>query len=206
MHRSDKPRLRHELLAVRASLSDEDIAAAREAITAHVLALSELRGWRCVAGYVPVRAEPASVQLLTGLVHQGARVIVPLTLPDNDLDWALWDPQDPIAPMASADHPARPALGPDALRSADAVLLPALAVARGSGARLGRGGGSYDRALRRAHPDAELVALVYDEEVVDELPTDEWDRPVGSAVCPSGWVELAPPPGLDGNAAISDHV
>ena len=66
-------------------------------------------------------------------------------------------------------EPVGPRLGPTAIGAADVVVVPALAVAR-DGVRLGRGGGYYDRALRYARPDAVLVALVFDDELVDELP------------------------------------
>jgi 5-formyltetrahydrofolate cyclo-ligase len=69
--------------------------------------------------------------------------------------------------------------------------VPALAVSR-SGVRLGRGGGSYDRALARVPPGMPIIAMIYDDELVDELPHDDWDVPVTGAVTPSGWHDLHP--------------
>jgi 5-formyltetrahydrofolate cyclo-ligase len=60
--------------------------------------------------------------------------------------------------------------------------VPALAVDR-TGNRLGRGGGSYDRALRRA--TGLTIALLYDEDLVDVLPAEPHDVPVAAAVTPS---------------------
>jgi 5-formyltetrahydrofolate cyclo-ligase len=71
---------------------------------------------------------------------------------------------------------------------ADVVLLPGVAVDR-RGVRLGRGGGSFDRALARlaaAEADPALVALVYGHEVVEELPSEPHDRRVGLALTPEG--------------------
>src|SRR5919112_558049 len=78
-------------------------------------------------------------------------------------------------------EPLGPGLGPTAIGTADVVVVPALAVAR-NGVRLGRGGGYYDRALQHARPDAVVVALVFDDEFVDELPTEPHDRPVTAVV------------------------
>lgn len=78
--------------------------------------------------------------------------------------------------------------GPDAVTSAEVVLLPGLAV-DGRGMRLGRGGGSYDRVLARldrAGTDPALVVLLYDTEVVDRVPEEPHDRPVHAVVTPSG--------------------
>jgi 5-formyltetrahydrofolate cyclo-ligase len=58
------------------------------------------------------------------------------------------------------------------------------------GIRLGRGGGSYDRALTRCLTTATVAALVFDDELLDWLPSDPWDVPVGAAVTPSRWVPL----------------
>ena len=68
--------------------------------------------------------------------------------------------------------------------------MPALTVDR-TGIRLGYGGGCYDRALARARPDALLVALLRDGELVaDPLPAEPHDRRVHAVAMPSGLVRL----------------
>ncbi len=56
------------------------------------------------------------------------------------------------------------------------------------GRRLGRGGGSYDRALARlVATDALVVALVHDAEVLDlPIPHERHDIPVHAVATPSG--------------------
>jgi 5-formyltetrahydrofolate cyclo-ligase len=88
-------------------------------------------------------------------------------------------------------EPVGPRLGPTAIGTADIVVVPALAVAR-DGVRLGRGGGYYDRALRHARPDAVVVALLFDDEFVDELPAEPHDRRVTAVVTPSGGWQALP--------------
>lgn len=173
----DKAALRAELLAVRRARPAEDLARARAAVLEHVL--ERLAGVRRVAAYEPMRTEPGSIELLAALHARGITVLVPVTLADRDLDWTEWAPGGAGA-----------SLGVDAIGGVDLVLAPALAVAR-DGMRLGRGGGSYDRALARCAADSVLAALVFDDEVLDEVPHDEWDVPVQAAVTPGGWLELA---------------
>lgn len=168
--------LRDELLQQRRSLTPDDIAAARRAVAAHVLDRCRLERWRCVAAFVPLRSEPGSVELLDGLRRLDVDVLVPVRLADNDLDWMPW--------------PGETVLGRGAITRADVVLVPALAVAA-DGTRLGRGGGSYDRALARVPSGVAVVALVYDEEVRTCLPRERWDVPVTVRVTPrGGWVPL----------------
>jgi 5-formyltetrahydrofolate cyclo-ligase len=125
-----------------------------------------------------MRAEPGSTELLAALHSRGVRVLVPVTLPDRDLDWERWTP-DGLGPN----------LGRAAIAAASLVLVPALAVAA-DGTRLGRGGGSYDRALARCAPGARVVALLFDGELVPRLPRDPWDRPVSDVVTPAGWAPV----------------
>ena len=113
------------------------------------LELPELAEARTVAAYVSVGREPGTRALLDALRARGVRVLLPVLLPDNDLDWAAYEGPDALARAGRGLlEPAGPRLGPDAVTGADAVLLPGLAV-DGGGMRLGRGGGSYDRVLAR---------------------------------------------------------
>jgi 5-formyltetrahydrofolate cyclo-ligase len=78
-----------------------------------------------------------------------------------------------------------------AVARADAVLVPALAVDR-AGNRLGRGGGSYDRALARVGPLIPLIALLYDDELVDRVPVEGHDLPVRAVVRPGHGITVLP--------------
>jgi 5-formyltetrahydrofolate cyclo-ligase len=114
--------------------------------------------------------------------------LLPVLLEDDDLDWARYDGK--LAPgRRGLLEPVGPRLGVDAIAACDVVLVPALLVDV-QGNRLGKGGGSYDRALARA--TGLTVALVHDDELVDELPRDKHDVPVRAVVTPSrGLVRLS---------------
>ncbi|MFD9355984.1 5-formyltetrahydrofolate cyclo-ligase [Streptomyces sp. NPDC060031] len=192
-----KAELRGQLLAARRALSEEARRTAARALSRSALALPELADARTVAAYVSVGGEPGTHELLDALRRAGKRVLLPVLLPDNDLDWAAYEGPGSLAETAHPGkmrllEPAGPRLGPGAVTGADAVLLPGLAV-DGRGMRLGRGGGSYDRVLERleragAHPA--LVVLLYDEEVVARVPEEPHDHPVQAVATPSGVVRF----------------
>ncbi|WP_457028738.1 5-formyltetrahydrofolate cyclo-ligase [Kitasatospora sp. P5_F3] len=186
MH-NDKAGLRSRLLAERRELSPErrEHAAARLAVHAGSLA----RAGQTVAAYVSVGGEPGTRPLLDALRADGVRVLLPVLLPDNDLDWAEYQGPESLAPAGRGLlEPTGPRLGPDAVCAAALVLLPGLAVDR-RGIRLGRGGGSYDRVLARLtrrQTDPVLATLLYDTELLDTVPAEPHDLPVHAVVTPSG--------------------
>ncbi|MFF2011483.1 5-formyltetrahydrofolate cyclo-ligase [Streptomyces sp. NPDC058195] len=185
---SRKALLRRELLAARRLLTGEDVKNAASVLSRRALALPELSGARTVAAYVSVGGEPGTGVLLDALRERGVRVLLPVLLPDNDLDWAPYEGADRLVRAGRGLlEPDGTRLGPEAVLEADAVLLPGLA-ADGRGMRLGRGGGSYDRVLARltaagAHPA--LIVLLYDDEVVAQVPQEPHDHPVNVVVTPS---------------------
>ncbi|MEU8957580.1 5-formyltetrahydrofolate cyclo-ligase [Streptomyces sp. NPDC048518] len=188
-----KRTLRRDFLAVRSGLTGDDAQKAAAVLAERALELPELADAHTVAAYVSVGGEPGTRALLNALHARGTRVLLPVLLPDNDLDWGGYEGP---GSLARVQHPGKMALlepsgarlGPDAVLTADAVLLPGLAVDT-RGMRLGRGGGSYDRVLarlERADADPALVVLLYDSEVVAHLPAEAHDRPVHAVVTPSG--------------------
>ncbi|WUD74851.1 5-formyltetrahydrofolate cyclo-ligase [Streptomyces sp. NBC_00510] len=184
-----KRELREHLLQVRRRLTAHDRAVAERAIAQHALDLHELSGARTVAAYVSMGGEPGTRALLDVLRERGERVLLPVLLPDNDLDWAPYEGSGGLVRTARGLYePTGPRLGPAAVTGADAVLLPGLAV-DGRGLRLGRGGGSYDRVLARldtAGVTPALVVLLYAHEVLDRVPDEPHDRPVDAVVTPEG--------------------
>jgi 5-formyltetrahydrofolate cyclo-ligase len=189
-----KTALRAHLLAARRALPPAVRTAAADRVRAALLAAIPA-GQVTIAGYVPIGPEPGGPdlpELLAGALPPGGRLLLPVLLPDLGLDWALYQPSA-VGPRADWWRaPPGPRLGPAAIGQAALVVTPAVAVDR-RGVRLGRGGGSYDRALPLADPGAGLVALLHDGELLldADLPAEPHDRHVSAAITPSrGLVRL----------------
>ncbi len=171
-----KADLRREVAARRRNRPQAERELVAEALSRRVLALPEFRAARTVAAYVSYPSEPGTAPLRAALRARGVRVLLPVLLDDADLDW--------VADVdRTAGEAAAAALGRSAISQADVVVCPATAVTA-TGARLGKGGGSYDRALARVPASAAVVALVHDDEVVEHVPTEPHDRPIDVAVTP----------------------
>lgn len=181
-----KAALRDQLVTARGRRSVAELGAAARAIAEQVLACPEVRRAATVAAYVAVGTEPGTTPLLAALRERGTRVILPVWLPGNDLDWALDSGDAALAPARfGLLEPTGPRLGVDAVATADVVLVPGMAVS-GAGQRLGRGGGCYDRALARVPAGTLTCVLLFDDEVGRDVPVEPHDLPVAAAVSPSG--------------------
>jgi 5-formyltetrahydrofolate cyclo-ligase len=170
--------------ARRTARTAEERVAAGAALAHHGLAA--WAGVGCLAAYVGVGTEPPTLPLLDALCTAGVRVLLPV-ITGEQLDWAAYDGVGSLAegPLGLAE-PAGPRLGSAALLEAEVVLVPALAVdARGH--RLGRGRGYYDRALESV--TAPVVAVVYDDDVIDDVPVEAHDRNVDGRLTPSGYYD-----------------
>jgi 5-formyltetrahydrofolate cyclo-ligase len=192
-----KLELRERLLSARAELTPEQLAAAGRSLAVQVLARPEVAEATTVALYVSTGTEPPTGRLRAELRSRGVNVLLPVLRVDGDLDWAPDQGDAALVPgRYGINEPAGPWLGRSALAAADVVLVPALAVAV-DGTRLGRGGGSYDRALPRVPEGVQILALLYAGEVLEPgvIPVEAHDAPV------SGWVE-APEPHAEGDVLL----
>ncbi|EOM77624.1 5-formyltetrahydrofolate cyclo-ligase [Rhodococcus rhodnii] len=182
-----KTEWRARILASRRTLDDE--TRSREA---HALAeaVERLGPVGTLATYAPLPDEPGSGSpaspdsFVAAATRAARRVLLPVTPPAGPLSWSVYEgPRSVREGRFGIVEPIGPVLPPSELARADVVLVPALAVDL-RGVRLGRGAGYYDRTLGHARPDAMLVAVVRDDDVVNELPEDPYDIRVGWILTP----------------------
>lgn len=188
--RQAKRRLRFQLRANRAQRPLVDREQAAAALTERVLALPELDSPTMVAAYASTPEEPGTFGLLDALTAKGHTVLLPVVLGDHDLDWAVYEHGSLKPGALGIAEPTGERRGTEAIGTASAIICPGLA-ADESGGRLGRGGGSYDRVLRRVSDDALRVIVLYDDEVLPAVPMDEHDEPVHVVITPTRTIRVA---------------
>jgi 5-formyltetrahydrofolate cyclo-ligase len=193
--------LRRTLKAQRQGRSQAERDQAGRALAAVGLELPRLRRAGCVAVYASLPEEPGTALLRAGLRELGIRVLLPIVGAASDtrrLDWADDDGELATAGALQLPEPTGRRHGPDEIGQAQVILVPALAVDT-TGTRLGRGGGYYDTALTHAHPDALVLALVHDAEVLDAgttpIPREPHDVSVHGVITPTRWMFFSPVPG-----------
>ena len=193
--RAEKASLRRRIGAARAAMSDEARLKAARLTRDHVLEMPEVSAAGTIAAYYSIGAEPDTRKLVFALWKRGSYVVLPVLQPDGDLDWASYEGPGSLAPgPRGLLQPVDPVRGPGTVARADVVLVPALAVdARGY--RLGRGGGSYDRALARVGRQVPTIALLYDDELLPSVPTEPHDQRVRLVARPAAGLTRLPSAG-----------
>lgn len=179
-----KDQWRRALLANRRRVPAATRFAEAMQLTAQLTSGRVVRGGQTLCAYVPIGSEPGSVQMLDEVADAGVRILLPVVNGRGPLDWAWYDGRDDLRPGPyGLREPIGERLGETALRIADVVLVPALAVDR-RGTRLGRGAGFYDRSLSIAAADTPLVAVVRDAELFDVLPAEGHDVTMTAVLTP----------------------
>lgn len=170
--------------------------AAREAAAAGVKeqldALVDTLGARSISCFLSATTEPGTHAFIRDAVARGIRVLLPITRTDGLLDWAVADPDGEIAEgLFGMPEPTGDVLSPLAVNDVDLLVIPAAAVDR-TGMRLGWGRGYFDKTLGSMENCPPVYAVIYDSELVDEVPRDRHDQPVSGVVTPTRTVTLAP--------------
>ena len=192
MHDIDKGTLRRRQVAARTAMPDSIRNESGRLIRDHVLGIPEVTSAGTIAAYYSVGTEPDTRGLIFALWKRGSYVVLPVLLPDGDLDWASYEGPESLAPgPRGVPQPVEPVRGTGTVARADVVLVPALAVDV-RGRRLGRGGGSYDRALARVGPQVPTIALLYDSELLASVPAEEHDQAVRAVARPEQGITWLP--------------
>jgi 5-formyltetrahydrofolate cyclo-ligase len=192
VHDIDKGTLRRRQVAARTAMPDSIRNESGRLIRDHVLEMPQVTSAGTIAAYYSVGTEPDTHGLIFALWKRGSYVVLPVLLPDGDLDWASYEGPESLAPgPRGVLQPVEPVRGTGTVARADVVLVPALAVDV-RGRRLGRGGGSYDRALARVGPQVPTIALLYDSELLPSVPAEEHDQAVRAVARPEQGITWLP--------------
>jgi len=184
---SEKRALRAELRERRRIRTTTEANADRTALTTHLVKLATDLGARYLAAYLSMPEEPDTRPFLRWTAEQGLKVLLPISREDGLLDWAPYDGEEEDADIQGMPTPTTALLGPIAINDVDLILVPAAAVDR-HGMRMGWGRGYFDKTLGSMVKCPPVYAVIFDDELVDEVPRERHDMPVNGVVTPAGIV------------------
>lgn len=173
-----KQQLRVSLKARRAAASyDPELAAG---LNIQLAELCLINGAKRIACYLAHTQEPDTELFIDWAIENEIEVLLPVSRADGSLDWVSFNGQTEIGIFGFAEA-AGAFVSPNGI---DLAIIPALAVDQ-KGMRLGKGKGYYDRALKQIQPAPPIVAVVFDDELVEKVPTESHDHPVDAVVTPT---------------------
>jgi 5-formyltetrahydrofolate cyclo-ligase len=192
-----KRALRERIRAARRDRGPAERASAADAIAEHggYLLRSLSEGLPLLtAAYLSMATEPGTGPLIARAHAEHNAVWVP-RVHDDDLHWVSYRPGTQVrSGRFGIPEPEGTAIRAQDLIGLDVMFIPGLAVDE-RGHRLGQGGGYYDRMLGGFPPHEEggplLVIVLFDDEIVTDVPVDEHDCRVDMALTPEGLLNLA---------------
>lgn len=178
-----KRALRAEIRERRRIMTNTERENAKRGLLAHLQELTLDTKAAKVACYLSTNDEPPTREFIRWALGQDVTVFLPVARDDGLMDWAPYDGGIEAVDSTGMPIPTSELLGPRALLEADLILIPAASIAS-DGMRLGWGRGYFDRTLGSLTTKASVFAVVFDHEVVDDVPREKHDQPVDGVVTP----------------------
>lgn len=175
----DKKTLRREVLTKRSLLTEKNIIDYSDVITNTLYKMDDYKNAKRIMIFVSNGSEVNTHPLINQAITEGKSVVVPITVPEtrgllvsdvfnfSELEVGSHNIQVPKEEFLRLVEP----------RTIDLVLVPGVAFAK-NGYRVGYGGGYYDRFLVKLDNSIPKIAIGFDLQIVDEVPTDHFDIPV----------------------------
>ena len=195
----NKAELRRTVIARRDAI-DLDVRAAKSAVVCarlvELMDSSGTAGQRAVAVYAAMGSEVDPAAFAAAAAKRGWRVAYPCMFSATDAMAcgqrmcmrAVSAGDASAAPFIAHPTQAFAATDVDSSRfpivpaeALDMIIVPLVAFDR-AGARLGYGGGCYDRYLPMLSPACQIIGIAFDEQLVDHVPTDAHDLPLSHII------------------------
>ena len=184
---NQKRALRAELRERRRIATSTERAFADSRLTQNLIDLTTDLGSQKMAAYLSLPDEPGTRDFIEWACTNGIKVLLPISRTDGLLDWAPYDGKDEQVDEFGMPTPTSEVLGPIAINGVDLIIVPAASVDR-TGMRMGWGRGYFDKTLGSMENRPPVYAVIFDDELVDSVPSERHDQRVDGVVTPSGIV------------------
>ncbi|MEN1759140.1 5-formyltetrahydrofolate cyclo-ligase [Anoxynatronum sibiricum] len=175
-----KELMRQQILNKRNQLSAEQVMSKSTLIINRLMKQPELHQSSNIMVYLDFRNEVKTDDLIQRLLEQEKQIFIPVTNPATHT-LMVSQLEDPATDLEKGHfgllEPKSEALRPVAPTLIDLAIVPGL-VFDYEGYRIGFGAGYYDRFLPSLRPGVPLISLLYELQLVDQVPREPHDVPV----------------------------
>ncbi|HBY56373.1 MAG TPA: 5-formyltetrahydrofolate cyclo-ligase [Candidatus Atribacteria bacterium] len=180
----NKAEIRNNILKKRLSLSPEEIKNKSHKIFLNLVKTPEFLNSSDIMFYVSTKSEVQTEEMIKSSIMMGKNIFVPIILSDSinlvpsrliDFDRELAKGKKGIFEPKEEYRRLFPA------KDLDLIILPGVAFDT-EGNRIGRGLGYYDNFLKGVNPSTNTIALAFEIQIVEKIPTNEKDVPVNKII------------------------
>ncbi|WP_411720660.1 5-formyltetrahydrofolate cyclo-ligase [Mycetocola sp.] len=180
-----KRALRAELRERRQNLTAVEREKATIGVTNNLVSLVTGLDARSISCYLSTPTEPDTRPFVNWALARDIRVLFPISREDGLLDWTVGsEAEEEQQGLHGMPEAVGEPLGPIAINDVDLIIVPAAAISP-DGTRLGWGRGYYDKTLGSMEKCPPVYAVVYDSEIVPDIPRELHDQPVDGVVTPA---------------------
>jgi 5-formyltetrahydrofolate cyclo-ligase len=172
------------LREIRDKISLEDRINFEEAINNNVFEYVINQGKTIVSAYYPIKSEVSLLPVISKLNQLRINLLLP-RIKDDILEFRVWDIAKTLDFTGFVPEP--PANAEKIIP--EIIFLPCLGWDR-DGGRLGYGKGFYDRALEAKTASVIKIAIAFDEQEIEKVPTDIWDKKMDLVITQSGVITI----------------
>ena len=187
MLKNQKKLIRTSILDKRNSLTNQEIIEAEQLITYNLMQLHQFIESQNVFCYLSFRSEVPTKDIITHCQQQGKNVYIPMCI--NETKEMIISLYDHEVKLAASNYgvlePTKETIKIADRDILDAAIMPG-AVFDSRGYRIGYGAGYYDKFFAHTNKDIYKIALAFSFQIVDEVPTDDFDIPVDCIVTEKG--------------------
>ena len=173
--KKQKNTLRRQLEMKRRTMAKEEAESLSVAVVSH---LKFCEGHKIML-YYPIRNEVDVIPLLEA--YQDSKVLLlPVVLHGHKMELRQYKGAESLK---KGSYGIPEPIGERYSGRIDTIIVPGVGFDRQLH-RIGRGGGYYDRFLKK-HPEAKKVAVAYDFQIVDHVPVSFFDQKVDAIITPT---------------------
>jgi len=190
----EKARIRKVVLGLRDAIAPETRAAKDSLIKEHLLALPQFVYAQTIFSFASFRSEVSTGPLMGEALKRGKRVVVPrVNRNSRSLELHQITALSELVPgYMGIPEPEAAEQTHRNINDADLVIMPGAAFdTRGN--RLGYGGGYYDRLLSGLSRIVPLIAIAYEEQIIESVPVGPHDIKVHLIVTDKRIIDCAAP-------------
>ena len=187
MTKEQKKLIRTSILEKRNSLSTEEIKKAELLIIDNLIKLDQFIQSQNVFCYLSFRSEVPTYDIISNCQEQGKSVYIPMCVNETkEMIISLYDHDVKLAASNyGVQEPTKETIKIADRELLDIAIMPG-AVFDKNGYRVGYGMGYYDKFFAHTKKKIYKIALAFSFQIVEEVPTDDFDIPVDCIVTEQG--------------------